>query len=146
MGAVTADDRLAYAALVYVGETDEEGFAGARKLQWYLTSNKVAPPYRNPPGFQTTKTTMAIYRGGSATFDRNAPFDECLENGIIFAGNPDTVYKQIRRHQAYVGGYGHLLIMGQAGFLEHEETVRGISLFAKEVYPRLKDIDVLAAR
>jgi alkanesulfonate monooxygenase SsuD/methylene tetrahydromethanopterin reductase-like flavin-dependent oxidoreductase (luciferase family) len=146
MGAVTTDDRLAYAALVYVGETDEEGFAGARKLQWYLTSNKVAPPYRNPPGFQTTKTTMAIYRGGSATFDRNAPFDECLENGIIFAGNPDTVYKQIRRHQAYVGGYGHLLIMGQAGFLEHEETVRGISLFAKEVYPRLKDIDVLAAR
>jgi hypothetical protein len=38
-----------------------------------------------------------------------------------------------------VGGFGHLLIMGQAGFLEHDETVRGIKMFAREVYPRLKD-------
>jgi hypothetical protein len=29
--------------------------------------------------------------------------------------------------------------MGQAGFLEHEETVRGIKTFAREVYPRLKE-------
>jgi hypothetical protein len=39
----------------------------------------------------------------------------------------------------HVGGFGHLLIMGQAGFLEHDETVRGIKTFAREVYPRLKD-------
>ena len=36
-------------------------------------------------------------------------------------------------------GFGHLLIMGQAGFLEHDETVRGIKTFAREVYPRLKE-------
>jgi hypothetical protein len=30
--------------------------------------------------------------------------------------------------------------MGQAGFLEHEETVKGMTLFAKEVYPRLKEL------
>jgi hypothetical protein len=29
--------------------------------------------------------------------------------------------------------------MGQAGFLEHDETVRGIRTFAREVYPRLKE-------
>jgi hypothetical protein len=28
--------------------------------------------------------------------------------------------------------------MGQAGFLEHEETAEGIRTFAREVYPRLK--------
>jgi hypothetical protein len=39
-----------------------------------------------------------------------------------------------------VGGYGHLLIMGQAGFLEHEDTVKGIRNFAREVYPRLKEM------
>jgi len=38
-----------------------------------------------------------------------------------------------------VGGYGHLLIMGQAGFLEHDDTVKGIRNFAREVYPRLKE-------
>jgi hypothetical protein len=39
----------------------------------------------------------------------------------------------------HVGGFGHLLIMGQAGFLEHDETVVGIKTFAREVYPRLKE-------
>ena len=39
----------------------------------------------------------------------------------------------------HVGGFGHLLIMGQAGFLEHDETVRGIKTFARKVYPRLKE-------
>jgi hypothetical protein len=28
--------------------------------------------------------------------------------------------------------------MGQAGFLEHEETVAGIKCFARNVYPRLR--------
>jgi len=40
----------------------------------------------------------------------------------------------------HVGGFGHLLIMGQAGFLDHEETVKGMKLFAREVYPRLKEL------
>ena len=29
--------------------------------------------------------------------------------------------------------------MGQAGFLEHDDTVHGIRMFAREVYPRLKE-------
>ncbi len=29
--------------------------------------------------------------------------------------------------------------MGQAGFLEHDDTVHGIRTFAREVYPRLKE-------
>ena len=61
-----------------------------------------------------------------------------------FAGSPDSVYKQIAKHHAHVGGYGHLLMMGQAGFLEHDETVRGMTLFSREVYPRLKELLVPA--
>ena len=34
---------------------------------------------------------------------------------------------------------GHLLNMGQAGFLEADETVRGIKLFAREVFPALQE-------
>jgi hypothetical protein len=33
---------------------------------------------------------------------------------------------------------GNLLMMGHAGFLTHEQTVDNLSLFAREVYPRLK--------
>ena len=46
--------------------------------------------------------------------------------------------RQIKKFYDHVGGFGHLLIMGQAGFLEHDETVLGIRTFARNVYPRLK--------
>lgn len=140
------EDRLAYAALIYVGDTDEAGYDGARKLMWYLTANKVPPQYRNPPGYASPETVVRQLRGEKLLFDRNAPLEQCIEGGIVFAGNPDTVCAQIKRHYERVGGYGHLLVMGQAGFLEHDETVRGLQLFAGEVYPRLRELGVAAAR
>jgi hypothetical protein len=32
-----------------------------------------------------------------------------------------------------------LLMMQQAGFVTHAETVKSLTLFAKEVYPRVKE-------
>jgi alkanesulfonate monooxygenase SsuD/methylene tetrahydromethanopterin reductase-like flavin-dependent oxidoreductase (luciferase family) len=58
----------------------------------------------------------------------------------MFAGTPDQVVQQIKKHYEHVGGYGQLLIMGQAGFLEHEDTVHGIRTFAREVYPQIKEM------
>ena len=46
----------------------------------------------------------------------------------MFAGTPDQVFAQIKKIYDHVGGFGHLLIMGQAGFLEHDETVHGIKM------------------
>lgn len=144
LGLPMHEDRLAYAALVYVGETDEAGYAGARKLMWYLTANKASPQFRNPPGYASPETVVRQLRGERFLFDRNAPLETCIAGGIVFAGNPETVYAQIKRHHEEVGGYGHLLVMGQAGFLEHDETVRGIELFARELYPRLRELGVAA--
>ena len=125
---------------VYTGDTDEAGFAGARKLMWYLTANKVAPQWKNPPGYASLKVAAALLRGASTAFDRSSTLEQSIEAGIVFAGNPDTVYEQIARHYEHVGGYGNLLMMGQAGFLEHDETVRGMTNFAHDVYPRLKEL------
>lgn len=55
--------------------------------------------------------------------------DDKLRVRGVFADNPDSVFKQIKAHYEYVGGYGHLLLMGQAGFLDHRETVNGINRF-----------------
>ena len=135
-------DRFAYAALTYVGETDEAGIAGARKLMWYLNSNKVSPQFKNPPGYSSVATSVALMRGASTSFDRSSPIETCIEQGIVFAGNPETVVRQIRRHYDGVGGYGNLLIMGQAGFLEHDETMTSIRLLGSEVAPRLAEFSI----
>jgi hypothetical protein len=33
-------------------------------------------------------------------------------------------------------------LMGQSGFLDHDETVKGLENFAREVQPRLSDLNV----
>ena len=137
-------DRLAYAALIYVGDTAERARAGAEKLLWYVTSNKVAPQFANPPGYVPVAMNVQLARGAhnvvSAHGTKQGTVDGAIEAGTMFAGTPDTVFQQIKKHWNHVGGYGHLLIMGQAGFLEHDDTVHGIRMFAREVYPRLKEL------
>jgi alkanesulfonate monooxygenase SsuD/methylene tetrahydromethanopterin reductase-like flavin-dependent oxidoreductase (luciferase family) len=137
-------DRLAYAALVYVGDTEAKARAGAEKLLWYITANKVAPQFANPPGYVSVAMNLQLARGAhnvvSAHGTKQGTVDGAIEAGTMFAGTPDQVFAQFKKHYEHVGGYGHLLIMGQAGFLEHDDTVHGIRMFAREVYPRLKEL------
>ena len=136
-------NRLAYAALLYTGESEAEARSGAEKLLWYMTANKVPLHFCYPPGYVPTPVHAQILRGAAidqhAANRANATVDKAIEAGIMFAGTPDQVFRQIKQMYDHVGGFGHLLIMGQAGFLEHDETVRGIKTFAREVYPRLKE-------
>ena len=140
----SALDRFAYAALVYTGETDEEGYAGARKLMWYLESNKVPPQFTSPPGYHPIAATVNAMKGvnpGIFKMFQNPSLGPLMDNGLVFAGNPDSVYRQIKKMYDHVGGFGQLLIMGQAGFLDHDETVKGMEMFTREVYPRLKELE-----
>jgi alkanesulfonate monooxygenase SsuD/methylene tetrahydromethanopterin reductase-like flavin-dependent oxidoreductase (luciferase family) len=138
-------DRLAYAALVYVGRTEKEAYEGADKLLWYLNANKVPAHFQTPPGYAGLAAETAMLKGAGsktqgdhANFGRGMKVETALERGLLFCGTPDQVYDQVKKFYRHVGGFGHLLIMGQAGFLEHDETVHGIRMFAREVYPRLK--------
>jgi alkanesulfonate monooxygenase SsuD/methylene tetrahydromethanopterin reductase-like flavin-dependent oxidoreductase (luciferase family) len=136
-------NRLAYAALVYTAETEAAARAGAEKLLWYITANKVPPHFHSPPGYVAATALVQGMRkaaaGPHAGLMSLATVDKAIEAGIMFAGTPDQVYRQIMRFHDHIGGFGHLLLMGQAGFLEHEETAVGIRTFAREVYPRLRD-------
>jgi alkanesulfonate monooxygenase SsuD/methylene tetrahydromethanopterin reductase-like flavin-dependent oxidoreductase (luciferase family) len=142
--------RLAYAALVYVGENETRARAGAEKLLWYITANKVPQHFSNPPGYLPVAMNIRLARGAhnvvSAFGTKQGTVEGAIEAGTMFAGNPDQVFDQFKKHWDYVGGYGNLLIMGQAGFLDHDDSVHGIRMFAREVYPRLKELypDMLA--
>jgi alkanesulfonate monooxygenase SsuD/methylene tetrahydromethanopterin reductase-like flavin-dependent oxidoreductase (luciferase family) len=134
-------DRLAYAALVYTGETEAKAWAGAEKLLWYVTGNKVLPHFSNPPGYVPVAANVQMARGAThplSEFSKGASVERAIQSGMMFAGTPDQVYAQVKKLYDFVGGFGHLLLMGQAGHLDHEETKRGTALFAREVFPRLK--------
>ena len=142
-------DRFAYAALCYVGDTDEEGLRVGAKTLWFLnTSLKQAPQFsRLMPGRQPPEVTAQNYRTqprpGAQAARRPADSliginaEQAIARGILCAGNPDTVYKQIMDIYDKVGGFGHFIFIGRSGFLDHQEAEKGIRLLAKEVLPRL---------
>jgi hypothetical protein len=63
--------------------------------------------------------------------------EQAIARGILVAGNPDTVYRQIMNIYEKVGGFGHFIFIGRSGFLDHREAEKGIRLLAEEVLPRL---------
>jgi alkanesulfonate monooxygenase SsuD/methylene tetrahydromethanopterin reductase-like flavin-dependent oxidoreductase (luciferase family) len=157
-------DNFAYAAFVYVGDTEAEGLEVGGKLLWFLnTSLKSAPQYarllpgsfaperapsayRTKPRPPTAGTNLVNAEKGVATAGENArrlmsiDAEEAKAMGILFAGNPDNVYHQIMDFYDKVGGFGHLSLVGRSGFMTHGEVQKSIRLFAKEVLPRLKEI------
>jgi alkanesulfonate monooxygenase SsuD/methylene tetrahydromethanopterin reductase-like flavin-dependent oxidoreductase (luciferase family) len=154
-------DHFAYAALVYVGDTHDEGVRVGSKLLWFLnTSLKSAPQYSKfLPGTVPPQMAPSLYRTapkasagatGSPSASQNAATlinltpEQAMERGILFAGSPDAVYRQIMDFYDKVGAFGHLVMIGRSGYMTHAEAEKGIKLFAKEVLPRLREIGPVA--
>ena len=139
-GRPAAPDRLAYAALVYVAETEAKAREGAEKNLWYMRSNKVTPHHSNPPGYHAPDVAVNFMKGADSIVPQNPSLTDQMARGNVFAGTPDQVYEQIKTLYEYAGGFGHLIMMGQAGFLTMAETLASMKLYAKEVVPRLKEL------
>ena len=141
-------DRFAYLGLVAVATSERAARERGEQVASYpRTSPIVYPPFRNPPGFFSVEETMRLMRGEtpprSYTKDRRVidmrtgSVQELIDAGILFCGTPDQVYAQIVEFCEYCGGMGNLLMMGHAGAMSHADTVDNLTLFAKEVMPRL---------
>jgi len=154
IGWTAGPDRFAYAAVVGVGSTREEGLRRANLAADYVrTSPVVAEPFTNPPGYNSLSANIATLKAGNKrggfVRDRHgnpveqttASIEQLIESGTCFAGTPDDVYDQIKALSDSVGGFGNLLMFGQGGFLDHKDTVANITLFAKEVMPRLRELN-----
>lgn len=133
--------RLAYSALVYVGDTDAEGLAGAEELMWYIRENKVPSQFVSPPGYTPYHVRAGQLQGESSVFNlASMSLEQLVENGTIFAGSPETVVEQITAFHDKVGGFGHLLLHSQAGPMSPEITRKGIRNFARRVKPALETL------
>jgi len=143
-------DRFGYLGLVSVGATEQKARERAEFIASYLrTSGIVSPQFRNPPGYLSVEDNARLLKGqtpprsftkdGRSINMATASVQELIDAAIMFCGTPDQVYHQITEFCDYCGGMGNLLMMGHAGSLSHEETVDNISLFAKEVLPRLQE-------
>ncbi len=132
----------AFMPLVYVADTEAEAEAGIKELIWYMIA-KSEPQFRNPPGYAPVDTNVQALRGafaGRTDAMRAQTLEFQKEQGVIMYGTPDQVAAQVKRFYDLVGGFDHLLMMMQAGFIDHDRTCANIRLFAKEVYPQIRDL------
>jgi alkanesulfonate monooxygenase SsuD/methylene tetrahydromethanopterin reductase-like flavin-dependent oxidoreductase (luciferase family) len=141
-------DRFAYLGLVAVADNEAEARRRGELVAGYLYSSSIVHvPFRNPPGFLTVDDNAKMLRGLTAprsfTKDGRAinmhagSVPDLIDAGLLFCGTPDQIYRQIVDFTEYCGGMGNLLMMGHAGFLSHEDTVSNLTMFSKEVMPRL---------
>jgi len=148
-GKAPGADRFAYLGLVAVSHDREEARRRGDLIAGYLrTSPIVALPFRNPPGYLPPEDQARVLRGetpprtytkaGKVISMQYASVEELVDAGVLFCGTPDEVYEQIIDFCGHCGGMGNLLMMGQGGELTHAQTVDNLTLFAREVYPRLK--------
>jgi alkanesulfonate monooxygenase SsuD/methylene tetrahydromethanopterin reductase-like flavin-dependent oxidoreductase (luciferase family) len=159
-------DRFGYCALMGVGETEAEGHERASKIAGYFrTTSRVGEAFMNPPGYMppianaewlkrnqtrgragsyfpaTTRDGRKLNLGSGAGTGTGVTAQDMVDAAVAFAGTPDQVYDQIVTFAEHVGGMGNLMIMGQGGDLDHAETEANLTLFAKEVLPRLQALD-----
>src|SRR5277367_3343806 len=148
-GKAPGADRFAYLGLVAVAHDRDEARKRGELIAGYLrTSPIVHLPFRNPPGYLPPEDNARLLRGetpprsftkdGRVVSMQHADIDELMAAGVLFCGTPDEVYEQIVDFCQHCGGMGNLLMMGQAGELSHAQTVDNLTLFAREVLPRLK--------
>jgi alkanesulfonate monooxygenase SsuD/methylene tetrahydromethanopterin reductase-like flavin-dependent oxidoreductase (luciferase family) len=132
----------AFMPLVYTGDTEADAESGARELIWYMNA-KTEPQFRNPPGYVPVELNVQALRGafsGRSEAMRAQGLEFQREQGVVMYGTPDQVAAQVRRFYDRVGGFDHLLMMQQAGFLDHKRTVASMTLFAREVLPQIRDL------
>ena len=130
-----------------LGDTDEEGVEVGSKLLWFLnTSLKQAPQFSKfLPGRMPPEMAPRMWRTGPQAGARPADAligmtaEQAIASKLMFAGRPETVYRQIMDCYAELGGFGHLIFIGRSGFLTHAEAEKSLRLFGHEVLPRLNE-------
>ena len=145
-------NRFGYMGMCAVADTEAEARKRADKIADYLrTNSQVAEPFNKPPGYFGLEGAFRSMRSANPKAFRtlytpkgrpvelaSATLDDFIECGIVFAGTADQVYEQISSFCDAIGGLGNLILMGQGGHMNHEETVDSLTLFGRNVLPRLK--------
>ncbi len=67
-------------------------------------------------------------------------FDQLVEAGLYFVGDPDTVARQLKDFYEATGGFGTLLVVTGKNW-PREKVFRSLRMFMDEVAPKLRGLD-----
>jgi alkanesulfonate monooxygenase SsuD/methylene tetrahydromethanopterin reductase-like flavin-dependent oxidoreductase (luciferase family) len=132
-------DRFAYLSMCYTADTDAQAQAEGEQLLWYLRRQR-HPQFNAPPGYVSPRVHAQTILGG-ARKGYGDSYETLQEKGIVMVGNPDTMIRRIKTLYERCG-IGHLLMMNQAGAMPDKQVRKSLELFAREVYPAIRELGV----
>lgn len=140
-GYTASSDQLAWAAPVYVAETDElaREQAGRHIEDLFARYLKMPPEMQFPPGYISAESMAQMRIHRQAPMAGEQTVDRLIELGTFVCGSPDTVAKQLTENHRQLG-FNTFIALLQFGGLSRELTEQNIRLFAKEVMPRIKPL------
>jgi alkanesulfonate monooxygenase SsuD/methylene tetrahydromethanopterin reductase-like flavin-dependent oxidoreductase (luciferase family) len=154
-GKQPSPDKLGYLAVVACASDRKEAYRRGEEMRTYfLAAPRFDPQFRNIMGFNPVEANLrALTAGASAMRPRlrngaplpaDASVEDYVSAQLMFVGTPDDIYEQLAQFHVDVGGFGNLMMMGQAGDLNHADTADSLTLIAKEVAPRLAELPEIA--
>lgn len=145
--------KFAYSVQMFVGDTDEEAYREAEKIKlWYREAGRHPFQYTDPPGYLPPEVRAKVLKAKAQgrtpspplgpppapTMAEvvNQPVEALTKGGFMMAGNPDTVFNQMRDFFDAVGGLGNLMPMMQYWTMSYDLTLKSMQRLAQDVLPR----------
>lgn len=145
--------KFAYSVQLFVGDTDEEALREAEKVKlWYREAARHPFQYADPPGYLPVETRAKILRaratGGTLSPPLGpppaptmaevikTPVEQLVDGGFMIAGDPDSVFEQMKNLFDAVGGLGNLIPMMQYSTMSFDLVEKSMRRLAEHVLPR----------
>ena len=130
-------DQIVFRGNIYLAETD-------RQAEEWLDSLKQAGPQRGMAASPNVTRAIQAARAGEEFDLRNviagSPQGDVTGAGprLNFVGGPDTIIKQMRAYHDQAGA-GVMDLFFQQPAVSHQEVMKEIELFGREVLPSIKE-------
>ncbi len=130
---------------VYLAHTEAEAHAQAEPhILWLFHHGLRMPPnMQQPPGYTSPANLVRYAKAGKMSF-RDITYKQLIDDEWMLVGTPASVRERLVKYASELG-VGHLIALLQFGSLPDDLTRRNMELFAREVMPALKPLNVEAA-
>jgi alkanesulfonate monooxygenase SsuD/methylene tetrahydromethanopterin reductase-like flavin-dependent oxidoreductase (luciferase family) len=129
---------------VYVAETDAQAVEEYEPHFWYYARNLLRnrDTFQSPPGHSSVRAVLStLERRRRSRPGSFATWEEIQQQGFVVVGSPATVRDRLKEI-ALTTGLGTLIPNFSVGNVPHHLTRKSMELFAREVMPALREINV----
>ena len=144
VGYTARHDQIGWGMGVYVAETDARAVEEYEPHFWYYARNLIPnrETFNSPPGHASIRSMLGLLERRR----RSRPGDfrtwaEIEKAGYVVVGSPATVRDRLKEI-ARTTGLGTLVPNFSVGDVPHHLTRKSMELFAREVMPALRDVNV----